>query len=118
MGNRGKVTTHILDTAAGHPAAGVRIRLTRLADQQCLSDVTTNEDGRCASPLISEDQMRTGRYRVDFHVGDYFSSQDIPRDEVPFLDVVPVEFGLTDAEAHYHIPLLISPYGYSTYRGS
>ncbi|WP_339860588.1 hydroxyisourate hydrolase [Paremcibacter congregatus] len=114
MGHRGKITTHVLDTASGKPAAGIRIRMTRLADQQCLADVITNADGRCAAPLLSGDQMQAGRYRLDFHVGDYFSSPD----EVAFLDVVPVDFGVTDSDAHYHIPLLISPYGYSTYRGS
>lgn len=112
----GKITTHILDTAAGCPAAGVRIILSRAGE--ILTDCVTNDDGRCDNPVIEGDDMTPGRYRLEFHVGDYFRRAGVSLDDIPFLDIVPVEFGITDTEAAYHIPLLISPYGYSSYRGS
>ncbi len=112
----GKITTHILDTAAGCPAAGVRIILSRAGE--ILADCVTNDDGRCDNPVIEGNDMTPGRYRLEFQVGDYFRQAGVSLDEVPFLDIVPVEFGITDAGAAYHIPLLISPYGYSSYRGS
>lgn len=114
----GKVTTHILDTAAGKPAAGVRIVLHHADSGEILTDVTTNADGRCDAPLLSGEKLVAGRYRIDFHVGAYFTRSGTSSDEVPFLDVVPVSFGISDPDGHYHVPLLISPYGYSTYRGS
>ncbi len=114
----GKITTHVLDTADGKPAEGIRITLRRLNSGESLADVTTNSDGRCDAPLLSGVQLTPGRYQIEFHVGDYFADSDRATDEIPFLDVVPVQFGINDAAAHYHIPLLISPYGYNTYRGS
>ncbi len=113
----GKITTHILDTASGKPASGVKIILSRSENGDILTRMTTNADGRCDSPLLSGQDLTPGRYRIDFHVGDYFTGTG-GGDDIAFLDVVPVEFGINDGDGHYHIPLLISPYGYSTYRGS
>ena len=114
----GKVTTHVLDTAAGKPAAGIRIVLHRADSGEVLTDVRTNADGRCEGPLLSGEKLVAGRYRIDFHVGPYFANSGSTSDAIAFLDVVPVEFGINDPDGHYHVPLLISPYGYSTYRGS
>ena len=114
----GKITTHILDTASGKPAAGIRIILSRSDDDEILTDTLTNADGRCDAPLLSGKELTPGRYRIDFHVGSYFADSKAASDDISFLNVVPVEFGINDAGGHYHIPLLISPYGYSTYRGS
>ena len=108
----GRLTTHVLDTAAGKPAAGVRITVSR--GGECLRDIVTNADGRADGPLLAGAQFTPGVYELEFHVGDYFRA----RDEPPFLDVVPVRFGVHQAGRHYHVPLLISPFGYSTYRGS
>lgn len=116
----GKLTTHVLDTAAGRPAAGVRIELFRLSgsNRTEIGDVTTNQDGRCDAPLLSGADMRPGTYELVFHVADYFRAGNVALTEPPFLDQVPIRFGIAEAGAHYHVPLLISPYGYSTYRGS
>jgi len=116
----GKLTTHVLDTAAGRPAAGVRIELFRLvpAGRERLCDVATNQDGRCAAPLLSGEALRPGTYELVFHVAAYFRAAGVALTEPAFLDQVPIRFGLAVAGAHYHVPLLISPYGYSTYRGS
>jgi len=114
--NAGRITTHVLDTAAGRPAAGLKIDFYHLngADRDLVRSVTTNADGRCDEPLLAGDAMRAGVFELVFHVGDYLN-----RDEaVSFLDQVPVRFGVDDASAHYHVPLLVSPFGYSTYRGS
>jgi 5-hydroxyisourate hydrolase len=108
----GKLTTHVLDTARGRPAAGVEIELWR--GDQLVKTVRTNADGRTDAPLLSEDEIETGTYEIVFDVGAYFDRTDEP----PFLDRVPVRFGIADAKAHYHVPLLVSPWAYSTYRGS
>ena len=112
----GRITTHVLDTAAGRPAAGLKIDFYRLGngDREPIMSVVTNHDGRCDAPLLSGDEMRVGVYQLVFHVGDYLDSGD----GVTFLDQVPVQFGIDDPSAHYHVPLLVSPFGYSTYRGS
>lgn len=116
----GTLTTHVLDTAAGRPAAGVRIELFRLSagGREKLADEMTDRDGRCAAPLLAGQAMRPGTYELVFHVADYFRAADAALTEPAFLDQVPVRFGIAEAGAHYHVPLLISPYGYSTYRGS
>jgi len=116
----GKLTTHVLDTAVGRPAAGVRIEFFRLSDSgpEKLGEMATNKDGRCAAPLLAGADMAPGTYELVFHVADYFRAADVTLSEPPFLDQVPIRFGIADASAHYHVPLLISPYGYSTYRGS
>ena len=112
----GRITTHVLDTAAGKPAAGLKIDFYRLdgAGRELIKSVATNDDGRCDDPLLSGDAMTAGVFELVFHVGDYLGRAD----DVPFLDQVPVRFGIADPTAHYHVPLLVSPFGYSTYRGS
>jgi 5-hydroxyisourate hydrolase len=112
----GRLTTHVLDTAAGKPAQGVRITVSR--DGETLRDIVTNDDGRADGPLLAGAQFTPGVYELNFHVGDYFRSRGQGLDEPLFLDVVPVRFGISQAGQHYHVPLLISPFGYSTYRGS
>ncbi|MXN67459.1 hydroxyisourate hydrolase [Stappia sp. GBMRC 2046] len=115
----GYVTTHILDTANGCPAANVRIVAYRIEGdrREELVDISTNHDGRTDQPVIGKGSLRAGVYEIDFHIGDYFKARGL-ESATPFLDVVPVRFGIDDAGEHYHVPLLASPFGYSTYRGS
>ena len=113
----GRLTTHVLDTALGKPAEGLRIDLFRVEGDafHLIKTVATNDDGRCDAPLLSGDDMKAGTYELRFHAGDYIGrSGDAPM----FLDIIPIRFGLADEGAHYHVPLLVSPYSYSTYRGS
>jgi len=113
MSTGGKLTTHVLDTATGKPAAGIPIELHRLdavGGISLLASTTTNRDGRTDRPLLEGDTMLGGLYVINFTVGGYFGDG--------FLDVVPVRFRIADPSAHYHIPLLCSPWAYSTYRGS
>lgn len=118
----GALTTHVLDTAHGRPAAGMRLELHRLAAdgaRELVGRFTTNDDGRVDGPLLKDDAFTAGSYELLFHVGAYFRAlrgRELP--EPPFLDAVPVRFGVADPDAHYHVPLLVSPFGYSTYRGS
>jgi 5-hydroxyisourate hydrolase len=116
----GKLTTHVLDTALGKPAAGMRIVLYRHDDDRVefLKEVMTNSDGRVDGPLLEGASLKAGLYELEFHAGSYLRdlSADLP--ETLFLDVIPIRFGVSDAKVHYHVPLLISPFGYSTYRGS
>lgn len=116
----GRLTTHVLDTANGRPAARLRIVLARLDGDKrtVLADTETNLDGRCDAPLLSAETMTTGRYELLFHAGDYLRREHGTLPEPAFLDEIPIRFGVANANAHYHVPLLISPYGYSTYRGS
>mgnify|MGYP002018723823 FL=1 len=118
-GSNGFLTTHILDTANGVPAQGVRIELYRLdGDRRCqLSNLRTNQDGRTDHPIIPKGSMEAGRYELLFFIGDYFAGEKekLAND---FLDVVPVRFGISNSDEHYHVPLLASPYSFSTYRGS
>lgn len=116
----GRLTTHVLDTAHGRPGAGLRLRLYRRGDVQraMLGEFVTNADGRCDAPLLMDDALQVGRYELEFDVGDYFAALDVALPAPPFLDVVVIAFGIADPAAHYHVPLLLSPYGYSTYRGS
>ena len=113
---KGFLTTHVLDTARGRPAAGMDVALFRIVSEErtLLKAVRTNEDGRTDEPLLGEDELEVGVYEIVFRVGEYFAKGDEP----PFLGLVPVRFGVSDAEAHYHVPLLASPWSYSTYRGS
>lgn len=109
----GKLTTHVLDTASGRPGAGITIDLSMLqaGEWKTLKSVRTNADGRTDAPLLEADKLRAGAYELAFHVGSYFKGQG-------FLDLVPVRFVVTDPNAHYHVPLLCTPWSYTTYRGS
>jgi 5-hydroxyisourate hydrolase len=111
----GRLSTHVLDTSVGRPAAGVRLVLRRGGD--VLVDTRTNADGRTDKPLLAGAAFRTGAYELTFHVGDYFRAQGTPLADPPFLDVIPLRFSIA-GDADYHVPLLVSPFGYSTYRGS
>jgi 5-hydroxyisourate hydrolase len=115
----GRLTTHVLDTASGKPAAKLRIDLFRIDGDRLmpLHSTRTNEDGRCNKPLLTGADMRSGAYELRFHVGEYFGIEPAIS-QTPFLDVVPIRFGIDDETAHYHVPLLVAPFGYSTYRGS
>jgi 5-hydroxyisourate hydrolase len=115
----GRLTTHVLDTAAGRPASGLRIDLFSLDDgRRLLKSLTTDADGRADAPLAENDTFRAGTYELLFHCGDYFRRTGIQIASPPFLDEVPVRFGIADPDRHYHVPLLLSPWSYSTYRGS
>jgi len=115
----GRLTTHVLDQAAGRPAAGLRIELWRLdGTVALLKTVVTNSDGRCEGAILEGAALTPGRYELRFHAGDYLRSSGARLPEPAFLDVIPIQFGSADAAAHYHVPLLLSPYGYATYRGS
>jgi 5-hydroxyisourate hydrolase len=118
----GHLTTHVLDTAQGCPAAGLMIELWALDGagdgRRLLMTVRTNADGRADAPLLAGDELVVGVYELVFAVGDYFAAQGMPLPAPAFLDRVPVRFGLADPTAHYHVPLLVSPWAYSTYRGS
>jgi 5-hydroxyisourate hydrolase len=115
----GFLTTHVLDTATGRPGSGIRVELFRIgARRRLLSRCTTNEDGRVDQPLLEGDDFRNGEYELVFYAGDYFARQGVELPTPPFLDQVAIRFGIAAEDQHYHVPLLISPYGYSTYRGS
>ena len=116
----GRLTTHVLDTATGCPAAGVRIELHRLegSARVAVAEAVTNADGRCDGPLLEGDALTAGIYELTFHAGAYFDALGLDLPEPKFLDTVPIRFGVADAGQHYHVPLLISPFGCSTYRGS
>lgn len=115
----GFLTTHVLDTAHGRPAAGMKIELFRIEeDGRCpLKALTTNDDGRTDEPLLPREEFETGVYEIVFHVGDYFAGEPGVAGP-PFLDRVPIRFGVANPDSHYHVPLLTSPWSYSTYRGS
>ena len=118
---RRTLTTHVLDTARGCPAAGVRIDLSAVEPDgrlRLIRMVTTNADGRTAAPLLAEEEMAAGRYEIAFHVGEYFRATGALVADPPYLDVVPVRFAIAEPDAHYHVPLLVSPWSYATYRGS
>lgn len=116
----GRLTTHVLDTAHGCPAAGLTVELWRLTGdtRHLIRRGQTNRDGRLDSPLLPEGEVAAGVYELVFAVGAYFAARGVVAAEPPFLGQVPVRFGLSDAAGHYHVPLLVSPWAYSTYRGS
>jgi 5-hydroxyisourate hydrolase len=115
----GRLTTHVLDTALGRPAAGLRLTLRDLApDGGTLVTATTNDDGRLDDPLLEGDAMRVGRFELAFEVAAYHRRTGQAVADPPFLDEVLIRFALADRTAHYHVPLLLSPWSYSTYRGS
>jgi 5-hydroxyisourate hydrolase len=116
----GKLTTHVLDTMNGCPAAGMSVALYRLDGEaaELLKSLTLNHDGRADKPLLEGDTLQAGRFRLVFEVAAYFKARGVSLPEPPFLDRVPLDFGLADTASHYHVPLLASPWAYSTYRGS
>lgn len=115
----GKLTTHVLDIHGGHPAANMTVELWRTGDsREKLRTVRTNDDGRVSEPLLSGDDMTAGEYELVFHVRTYYEQQLGETGASPFLDTVPLRFTIFDATAHFHVPLLVSPWSYSTYRGS
>jgi 5-hydroxyisourate hydrolase len=114
-----KLSTHVLDTAHGCPASRMKIELWRLDGARVLlKAVVTNADGRTDSPLLADDEFKAGQYELVFFVGDYFAARGVSVTTVRFLDTVPIRFGISDASVSYHVPLLCSPWAYSTYRGS
>lgn len=125
MSTGGGLTTHVLDTAHGRPAAGVPVRLfgrpigaSGAGEEVLLAEALTNQDGRCDQPLLAPGAVRPGAYRLEFRIADYFRAQGARLADPPFLDVISIVFAVADQTAHYHVPLLVSPFGYSTYRGS
>ena len=116
----GRLTTHVLDTSLGRPGQGIRIEVYRLEGESrtLLKEVTTNDDGRCDAPILEGEAFTKGQFELVFHAGDSLRRQGVEADEPRFLDVIPLRFGVADASQHFHVPLLLSPYSYSTYRGS
>lgn len=116
----GRLSTHVLDTALGKPAAGVRIRLSRVTGdaREAIAEVLTNADGRTDAPLLAGDALTSGQYELVFFAGDYLRATGQATGETLFLNEIPIRFGVPDAGQHYHVPLLLSPFAYSTYRGS
>jgi 5-hydroxyisourate hydrolase len=117
------LTTHVLDTARGRPAASMRVELARCdpasGERRLIKAVRTNADGRTDEPLLSGEELTRGVYELAFDVGEYFAGQpEAGSADPPFLDRVPIRFGIADPSAHYHVPLLVSPWSYGTYRGS
>ena len=110
------LTTHVLDTMHGRPAAGVGLRLSR--GGLALASVVTNSDGRVDQPLLNGDSLEAGQYRLEFDVGEYYREMGVALPDPAFLETVVIDFGVSDPGSHYHVPLLVSPFGYSTYRGS
>ena len=119
MFEQGYLTTHILDTAKGCPAEGVSIELYRVegGSRKLMTTTVTNDDGRTDQPIIPKGELSTGVYELVFSIGNYFKDS-VPDSEYPFVDTVPIRFGIDDATSHYHVPLLASPFSFSTYRGS
>ena len=116
-----RLSTHVLDTANGRPAAGVALSLSRIAvdgTRTVLVRATTNGDGRTDQPLLGGEALTVGLYEIEFHAGDYFRALGIALPDPAFVDVVPLRFGIADSMGHYHVPLLVSPWSFSTYRGS
>lgn len=116
----GRLTTHVLDVANGCPGGGIRIDLYRVSERQLqwLGNVVTNSDGRCDAPLLEGEGYQSGVYQLHIAAGDYYRGRALAVSVQPFLDVVVLQFGVDASEPHYHVPLLLSPYSYSTYRGS
>lgn len=115
----GYLTTHVLDTARGCPARGMKIELFRLngENRELVRSLLTNSDGRTDGQILPEAEFATGTYELVFFAGDYLDASGAAKETPRFLDLIPIRFGMSDA-AHYHVPLLLSPYGFSTYRGS
>ncbi|MGA8260399.1 MAG: hydroxyisourate hydrolase [Arenicellales bacterium] len=115
----GRLTTHVLDTAQGKPGTGISVRLFRItrAGRDLIGETSTNADGRTGAPLLDETSFAKGTYELEFDVAAYFAEQSVPTADPPFLDRVTLRFSIA-ADEHYHVPLLVSPWSYSTYRGS
>ena len=113
-----RLSTHVLDTSHGQPAAHLKIELYATEPRRLIRTAITNIDGRTSEPLIEEETLETGVYEIVFFAGAYFRSLNFNLPDPPFLDEVVIRFGIADPAGHYHVPLLLSPYGYSTYRGS
>jgi 2-oxo-4-hydroxy-4-carboxy-5-ureidoimidazoline decarboxylase len=117
----GRLSTHVLDTNSGRPAAGIAVELTELSDlgeARVVARAITNSDGRTDQPLIGGRPVPIGRYELTFHVGAYFADRGVPLSDPPFLDRIPLQFAVSDPEGHLHVPLLVTPWSYATYRGS
>lgn len=120
----GYLTTHVLDTALGLPAAGLKVELFSVQpsaqgdSKTKIVEMVTNHDGRTDSPIMPTADFKCGTYELVFHAGDYLRAQGTDQPEPFFLDIIPIRFGMNDDTSHYHVPLLVSPYGFSTYRGS
>ena len=116
----GKLSTHVLDTTQGKPGSGVNVELYAVGNGQrtLLKQETTNQDGRCNSPLLEGDAMRAGQYELVFAAGDYFATQGLDLPSPRFIDRVTIAFGIADVSQNYHVPLVVTPWSYSTYRGS
>ncbi|HAT30441.1 MAG TPA: hydroxyisourate hydrolase [Janthinobacterium sp.] len=116
----GRLSTHILDTAHGRPGSDVQIHLYRIEGdvKTHLCTTRTQQDGRCGGPLLEGDALLAGVYELEFHVGPYFAALGVDLPQPNFLDLITLRFGVADADAHYHVPLTVSPWSYSTYRGS
>ncbi len=115
----GYLTTHVLDTARGCPAQGLKIELFRLdgSKRTLLKTLVTNDDGRTDEQILPESEFAMGEYELVFHAGAYLDATGAPPEDPRFLDIIPIRFGMSE-QSHYHVPLLLSPFGYSTYRGS
>ena len=116
----GWLSTHVLDTARGVPAEGIKIELYRVSgnSHKKIAETVTNRDGRTDAPILPAEKFKTGTYELVFFTGEYLKAHGDTQGDTLFLDQIPIRFGMSDAEAHYHVPLLLSPFGYSTYRGS
>ncbi|MBD1577185.1 hydroxyisourate hydrolase [Vibrio sp. S11_S32] len=116
----GKLTTHVLDTAGGVPGSEIQVELFRITAQgsQLIKTVKTNSDGRTDAPLLEGADFKIGKYELIFHTATYFTQRGVKLDEIPFLDDISIRFGINYQDSHYHVPLLCSPYSFSTYRGS
>jgi 5-hydroxyisourate hydrolase len=115
----GRLTTHVLDTASGKPAAGLKVELFAAdGEPRLIKSAITNDDGRPDDPLLDGMDFRTGRYELRFHAGEYLRRNGVKLTSPAFLDLIPVRFGIAEPRSNYHVPLLLSPFGYSTYRGS
>jgi 5-hydroxyisourate hydrolase len=115
----GKLTAHVLDTHSGIPASGIRIELRELTsiDSKLLGTFVTAENGRCDEPLLQDERLQRGRYELTFHVADYFRARNVSLPDPAFVEEVIVRIGIADPAQHYHVPLLITPWSYSVYRG-
>jgi 2-oxo-4-hydroxy-4-carboxy-5-ureidoimidazoline decarboxylase len=117
----GRLSTHVLDTHGGRPAAGIAVELVELSElgaSRVVTRATTNSDGRTDQPLIHGRPVPIGRYQLTFNVGDYFAGRQVPVSDPPFLDQIPLRFAVSAPEGHLHVPLLVTPWSYATYRGS